>query len=51
MAELSRAEGTPLPLVACCAPDKQADCCTPAEKAKCCTPGEAECGCQASGKP
>lgn len=48
MAELKRAKGTPVPVVSCCAPEKQADCCAPVEKASCCPPGAAGCGCQAS---
>ena len=50
MAELRGAKGTPLPIVSCCAPEKQAHCCGPAEKAKCCLPGVAGCGCQPGGK-
>lgn len=50
MAELRREEGKPLPVLPCCAADKQADCCAPSEKAKCCTPGGTGCGCQAGEK-
>jgi hypothetical protein len=50
MAELSD-PGDSLPVVPCCAPEKQADCCSPSEKAKCCPPGAAGCGCQPDRKP
>lgn len=51
MAELrGGAEGTPLLVVSCCAPEQRANCCAPAEKAKCCPPDANECGCQAGGK-
>ena len=46
MAELSREESRPLPVVPCCAPEKQAHCCTPSEKPKCCPRDDAGCGCQ-----
>lgn len=49
MAELTRVKGTSLPVVSCCAPEKQANCCTPAEKAKCCQGGADGCGCQGRG--
>ncbi len=50
MAGMNDPAARSLPVVSCCAPEKQPDCCAPAEKAKCCPPDVNECGCQASAK-
>jgi hypothetical protein len=43
-------QGGSLPVISCCAPEKQADCCAPTAKAKCCPPGANGCGCQTTRK-